>query len=106
MFAVDLAIDEVVTNVISYGFGDAAEHLIQVRLVLNSGELTLEVEDDGKPFDPLCQPPPNLTLALEDRPIGGLGIHLVRNLMDCTEYRRQHDRNLLIMRKKVPEVSV
>jgi len=57
------------------------------------------VEDDGKPFDPLQAPPPDLSLPLERRPIGGLGIHLIRNLMDEVSYARVGGRNVLKMVK-------
>jgi len=97
-----LCVDEAVTNVISYAFDDQAEHEITLRLSLQAGQLTAEVEDDGKPFNPLEAPAPDVTQALEDRPIGGLGIHLLRQLMDGVEYRRQQGKNILVMRKQVP----
>jgi len=61
------------------------------------------VEDDGQPFDPLAVPEPDTAKSLEERTIGGLGIHLVRKLMDNLEYKRQGERNLLIMKKKTQE---
>jgi len=61
----------------------------------------VEVEDDGRQFNPLELPEPDLEKKLEERPIGGLGIHLVRNLMDELEYRRTHNKNILIMKKKI-----
>jgi serine/threonine-protein kinase RsbW len=61
----------------------------------------VEVEDDGRPFDPLLVPPPDLTLPLERRPIGGLGIHLIRSLMDEVAYARHDGRNVLKMAKRL-----
>lgn len=99
--AVTLGVDEVVTNIISYAYDDQAEHQIMLRLALHDGELTAEVEDDGRPFNPLETPPPDLDKPIEERPIGGLGIHLLKKLMDSVIYRREEGRNLLIMRKAV-----
>ncbi len=101
VYNMNLALEEVVTNVISYGYDDGAEHEIITRLLLHEGEWTAEVEDDGKPFNPLEAPEPDTAQSLEERRIGGLGIHLVRNLMDQLEYRRNQGKNLLIMSKKV-----
>jgi anti-sigma regulatory factor (Ser/Thr protein kinase) len=101
LHAINLCLDEVVTNIISYAYDDQTDHQITVRLALRAGELTIEVEDDGKPFNPLTAPEPDLYKPMEERQIGGLGIHLLRNVMDDIEYRRQQDHNLLIMRKTV-----
>jgi serine phosphatase RsbU (regulator of sigma subunit)/anti-sigma regulatory factor (Ser/Thr protein kinase) len=101
VFAVNLALEETLMNVISYGYGDNAEHQIQVRLALDQGEVRAEVEDDGAPFNPLEAPVPDVSRPIETRPVGGLGIHLTRQVMDGLEYRRQGNKNLLIMRKRV-----
>jgi serine/threonine-protein kinase RsbW len=70
------------------------------------GELKAEVEDDGQPFNPLEAPEVDTTKPLEERTIGGLGIHLVRKLMDGLDYQRQGDRNLLTMKKKTEEPQI
>jgi anti-sigma regulatory factor (Ser/Thr protein kinase) len=95
----DLALEEVLANIISYGYADDREHQITVGLEVRPGEVRVHVEDDGRPFDPLEAPEPDTTLPPDERPLGGLGIHLVRQLMDGVEYRRQGDRNRLTMRK-------
>lgn len=95
-----LALDELITNIISYGYDDQGEHRINVRFILQGSELAAELEDDGKPFNPLDRPAPDVDLSIEDREIGGLGIHFVRELMDKVEYRRENDRNILTLRKK------
>jgi len=100
IFDLQLAANEIVTNVILHGYDDAREHAIVVRLVANAGEVTVEVEDDGRPFDPSSAPAPRLDLPLEERPLGGLGVHLARRVTDAIEYRRQDDRNILRMRKR------
>ncbi len=96
-----LALDEILTNIISYAYDDAKEHIIVIRLSLDQEKWTVEVEDDGRPFNPLNAPEPDTKQLLGERPIGGLGIHLVRKLIDELEYRRQNDRNILVMRLKV-----
>ena len=98
---VKVGLDEILTNVISYAYTDGGEHSIITRFSLEQGRLTIEVEDDGRPFNPLNAPEPDTKQLLGERPIGGLGIHLVRKLIDELEYRRQNDRNILVMRLKV-----
>jgi anti-sigma regulatory factor (Ser/Thr protein kinase) len=99
-FDLNLALDEILTNVISYGY-DGGEHLINIRGAVADEIITIEVEDDGRPFDPLATPEPDLNAALDERPIGGLGIHLVRKLTDQQEYRRHEGKNLLILKKNM-----
>jgi serine/threonine-protein kinase RsbW len=96
-----LVLDELVANIINHGYDDTAEHQIHVTLALDDSVLGIRVEDDGRPFDPLEAPPPDLDLPLEERPVGGLGIHIVRSVMDTVEYQRNGDRNVLIMRKTI-----
>ena len=99
----ELACEEILANIVSYAYLDDREHEIKVRLSVQAGELRVEVEDDGHPFNPLEAPDPDLTTDLEDRKIGGLGIHFVRKLMDGLEYQRQGDRNLLTLRKRTKQ---
>ena len=103
IYTMKLALDEILTNIISYAYDDAKEHIIVIRLSLDQEKWTVEVEDDGRPFNPLNAPEPDSKQLLGERPIGGLGIHLVRKLIDELEYRRQNDRNILVMRLKVKE---
>jgi anti-sigma regulatory factor (Ser/Thr protein kinase) len=100
-FAINLVLDEVVINVIKYAYEDDRDHDIHVTLTLDEELLTIEIVDDGRPFDPLALPPPNLNLPIEQRPIGGLGVFLVRSTMDTVRYRRDGDRNVLTMTKKL-----
>jgi phosphoserine phosphatase RsbU/P len=96
-----LVLDEILTNIISYGYDNGGEHHIIARFNLERGHWTVAVEDDGKPFNPLDAPEPDTNQLLEERPIGGLGIHLVRKNVDELEYRRQKDKNILIMKLKL-----
>jgi serine/threonine-protein kinase RsbW len=97
----NVALDEVITNVISYGYTDAADHAIEVALSYDGTDVTVIVTDDGKPFDPLQAPPPKLGASLKTRRVGGLGIHFVRSLMDQCSYSRSNGRNELTLRKRV-----
>jgi anti-sigma regulatory factor (Ser/Thr protein kinase) len=100
----NLVLEELVTNVIWYGLaeGQAPESLwIDIELVRENGVLTVCVTDNGRPFDPLQAPPPDLTGSIEERSVGGLGIHMLRQLMPELHYTREGDRNVLVMRKSV-----
>jgi serine/threonine-protein kinase RsbW len=99
--ALYVSVDEAVSNAIAYGYPEGAHGEIAVRLRRRPGSVVLEVEDDGAPFDPLQAAPPDLTLPLAERPIGGLGIHLIRNLMDEMSYARRDGRNILKLVKNL-----
>jgi len=101
VFDVELALDEIVTNVISYAYDDRAAHEIRVGLELVPGELSVEVVDSGRPFDPLAAAEPDTTLPLEQRPIGGLGVFLARKVMNRLAYRREGGKNVLGMGKTI-----
>jgi len=101
LFAVTLALEETLMNVISYGYRDAADHEITVRISVDQGEVRAEVEDDARPFNPLEAAAPDTSKSVEERPVGGLGILLTRKVMDALDYHRRGNKNLLIMRKKV-----
>lgn len=100
LFEVNLILEEVLANTISYAYGDHQRHEIVVRADLRDGELVIEVEDDGRPFNPLQSPPPDLEQPLEQRKVGGLGLHLIRELTSSIEYTRREEKNHLVMRKK------
>jgi anti-sigma regulatory factor (Ser/Thr protein kinase) len=99
-FLADLVIEELVTNTIKYGYDDKAAHRIHVCVKFHDGQLCIEVRDNGHPFDPLEQEAPDLTLPAEERPIGGLGIHLVRQMTDEVRYERRGDENIVTATKK------
>jgi anti-sigma regulatory factor (Ser/Thr protein kinase) len=100
VFHLQLALEEVVTNIIVHG-DDIGEHPILVSLGVETGEVCVEVQDQGRAFDPLSVPAADLSRPLSDRAPGGLGIHLVRAVMDSLYYRREGDRNILVMKKRV-----
>lgn len=99
--AADLALEEHLTNVLAYAYTDKAAHDIRISLAIEGRCLQIEVADDGRPFNPLSHPAPDTSLPLDQRPRGGLGIHLIRQFMDELDYRREADRNILRMRKRL-----
>lgn len=99
--AADLALEEHLTNLNSYGYQDARPHRVSVQLTLEDGFLVVEIEDDGRPFNPLEAPAVDTSLPLDQKPIGGLGVHLIRHFMDELEYRRDANKNILRMRKRL-----
>jgi anti-sigma regulatory factor (Ser/Thr protein kinase) len=99
--AADLALEELVTNVMEYAYDDARAHEILIRLDIDQGSLLIEVEDDGKPFNPLLNPEVDTSVPMDEKPIGGLGIHLIRRFMDEVNYRREAGKNILSMRKRL-----
>lgn len=101
--SLNLALEEIFTNIISHGFQDTQEHNILLRVMLEEGELVAEVEDDGTPFNPLDVPDPDVTRPIEDRSIGGLGIHLTKKMVDRIDYFLRDGKNVLRLRKKLSE---
>ena len=98
---VQLAVDELVTNTVTHGWNDDRPHEIVVRQRLEQDQWIVELEDDGRAFDPRTVPPPAIDVPPEERPIGGLGIHLARSVVDELDYRREGDRNHLTLRKRL-----
>ncbi len=100
-YLANLAIEELVTNCIKYSYPDAGRHLIDIELSLPPGELIITVTDDGAAFDPVRQTAPDTTLPIEERPIGGLGLHLLRQMADDFSYARIDDHNRVTLRKSL-----
>ena len=101
MFEMNLALDELFTNIISYGFQDCQEHIIKVSITVEGDQLQMRIEDDGVPFNPLESETPDIQCGIEDCKIGGLGIHLIKKLMDDIQYQRVADKNILVLRRKI-----
>jgi len=102
VFNLNLALDELITNTVSYGYEDDAVHAILVSLTLEDDKLTAEIEDDGRPFDPLSEAPePDLDADLDDRSVGGLGTHIVKTFMDDVSYSRDGNKNRIILTKSL-----
>ena len=97
LFKVNLALEELGLNIMDYGL-ESPEQEIEIALRADEDSLVIEIMDEGRPFDPLTDAPePDLSLPIEDRRVGGLGIHLVRTMMDDMQYRREQGRNHLTL---------
>jgi len=97
----EIALEEVFMNVVTHGTPAGSQGRVEVCLALADNSLTLAVEDDGPPFDPLTLAAPDVNASLDQRQIGGLGVYFVRQLMDAVSYRRVGPRNQLRMTKQV-----
>jgi anti-sigma regulatory factor (Ser/Thr protein kinase) len=97
----EVALDEILTNVVSYGYRDGHAHEVMVTLRVEKELLTIEISDDGAPFDPLTVPEPDLSADIEHRHIGGLGMHFVRTLLDRLAYKRSNGWNILTLEKRL-----
>jgi sigma-B regulation protein RsbU (phosphoserine phosphatase) len=96
---INIALDEILNNIISYGYNDNDEHGIEIEIEIRSERLIIIISDDGIPFNPFKKDPPDTMLTVEERMIGGLGIHLVKKLMDEYEYKRQTNKNIITLIK-------
>lgn len=101
VFNFNLVLEEAMTNVIMYAYPEGETHEIWLTAIEQDGVVTFRVEDEGKAFDPTAVPDADVTLSAEERAIGGLGIFLIRQLMDEVEYQRVNGRNQLTMKKKL-----
>lgn len=98
---VQVALDEVLTNIVDYGYTDDAEHEIRVGLTVVDGVLEATIEDDGVPFNPLESAKPDTSAPVQERRIGGVGLHFVKSLMIEVNYERVGRYNRLVLKKKL-----
>ena len=98
---IQVALDEVLNNIITHGYSDDRVHEIRVRFTLDPHVLTVEIEDDGKPFNPLSVPPLNLSVSSREPEVVGVGINFVKNLMSDVAYSFVDNRNRLALRKNL-----
>ncbi len=103
-YKMTLAIEEAVMNVITHAFDDLPPpHKIKIRLKVTADSIDAEIIDNGHPFDPTAAPDPDLSIPLEERSPGGLGIHLMRSVTDLLQYHRTSDgNNILRLQKSRP----
>lgn len=100
--ALALSLDELATNALSYGYAPGAEGRITLTVEIAGGCVTALLVDDGRPFDPTAAEAPDLDAELDDRPIGGLGLHLAAAMMDEIRYERAEGRNRTTLVKRLP----
>jgi serine/threonine-protein kinase RsbW len=98
-YEIRLALEEAISNTIKYGYEDQQVYTIYVRAGFEDNRILLEIEDDANAFNPLEAATPDLSLPLEKRPIGRLGIYLMRTVMDEIDYKRVGTKNILRMTK-------
>jgi len=101
LFALQIVVEELVTNVIDYGGVPSGEHAVRVELSAGDGVLVVRLTDRGKEYNPLLREDPDVTLPAEKRPIGGLGVHFCKKLTDAQEYERRDGCNVLVLKKKM-----
>ena len=99
--SLNVALDELLANELSHGMAGLGSGSLTVELELDQERVTITITDDGPHFDPLSQAEPDTTRSVEDRPIGGLGIHLVRELMDQVSYERRDGHNVVVLVKRL-----
>jgi anti-sigma regulatory factor (Ser/Thr protein kinase) len=102
VFGLQLVIEEAVVNVIRYAYPGDERHEIELHMEVGEAEVRVEVVDAGAAFDPTRIPPADVTAPIDERPIGGLGMHLIRATMDQVGYHRHDGRNHLAMTKRLP----
>jgi serine/threonine-protein kinase RsbW len=100
-YAINVSLEELLGNTMTYGYDDDREHEIVVRIWREDADLVIDIADDARPFDPTAAAPPDLDMPLAERPIGGLGIQLVRGIMDGIEYRHDGRQNRVRLRKRI-----
>ena len=97
----NLAMEEAVVNVMDYAYPAGTVGDVTIEAESDDDQLQFTIIDSGTPFDPTAKEEVDTTLSAEERPIGGLGIHLVRQLMDSINYERIDGKNILTLRKKI-----
>jgi serine/threonine-protein kinase RsbW len=98
-----LAVDEACTNIIEHAYEGEGRGSIELRCDADAGELTIIIEDQGKPFDPGSVPEPQLTTNLEDIQVGGLGLYFMKQVMDAVEFSYEDGSNKLVLVKRREE---
>ena len=95
VYAVNLILEEILMNIIKYGYDDGESHEIEVQIEVEQEEVAFTVIDDGREFNPLTIPPPDHSKSAMDRLEEGLGLQFVRHMRNAIEYRREEDKNIL-----------
>ncbi len=99
--SLQVVLDDLLANVVLHGLAAREGGQAVVDVALAGDAITVSVSDNGPPFDPLARAAPDTTLSIDDRKIGGLGIHLVRKMMDEVSYERRENRNVTVLVKRI-----
>jgi anti-sigma regulatory factor (Ser/Thr protein kinase) len=105
VFEINLIMEEIITNIITHGYTDRDEHWIDIDLWEENSMLVIRIEDDGIPFDPIVSEKPDLKCPLEERKVGGLGVHLVKQMACDVAYERCGEKNVLILKKTLTRIT-
>ena len=104
LFKVKLVVEEIGLNIIDYGYAGKQSGEIEIRFLYDKETLTIDIIDEAEPFDPLTESPvPNTSAQIEERPIGGLGVHLVKKMMDEVRYVREGNCNRLTLKAQLSQ---
>jgi len=101
MMPLNLVLEEALTNIIFYAYEKESKNEIVIDFEKRENQLEIKITDNGKPFDPTQKDDPDITLSIDERPIGGLGILLIKKIMDKVTYQRKESFNILLMTKKI-----
>ncbi len=101
IFQINVVLEEIVTNVITHGLGAGRPGWVRLRVAHRGDRLEIQVRDNAPPFDPFQVPPPTLTSDIDERDVGGLGVHFVRTLVDQWSYSREGDQNVVWLCKRL-----
>ena len=101
IFNLNLVLEEAVVNVINYAYPKEEHEFIYLSAYMHEGSIILVLTDTGKEFDPTLAPEVDITLSADERPIGGLGIFLIRQIMNEVKYERIDGKNILTLEKKL-----
>jgi serine/threonine-protein kinase RsbW len=102
VWQVQVALDEILSNIVTHGYEAGTDAFIDLTFVLAGSDLEVTIVDDGPAIDPLAVDTPDLSGSIEARRPGGLGVHLVKGLMDRVDYARRGGRNWLVLRRRLP----
>jgi anti-sigma regulatory factor (Ser/Thr protein kinase) len=100
---INLVVEEALSNIIFYAFKSEEKHKIKIAISLQKKEIIMEFIDSGIAFNPLKQQSPDISLPAEERPIGGLGIFLISQIMDKMNYKRKSNQNVLTLKKSIKD---
>jgi sigma-B regulation protein RsbU (phosphoserine phosphatase) len=99
--SLNLALEEAVVNVMNYAYPEGTKGTVNIETIADNTQITFIISDSGKFFDPTAKEEVDTTLSAEERPIGGLGIHLIRQIMNHVVYERKDDKNILKLTKNI-----